>query len=565
MSPHRRPSRGASALFSPRGGPAAHTAGVDSSAPNSRRPAPTLEDLVARVTAAGDGCTPPARSRWPTSCSRSSGPCAAPTAACGPSRPACGAERPSLAAARGRCAVDGTRAATDPAGSSVRPMLTRLDLRGADRRPRAAACPGPIPAARDRSPRSRTSWPMSATAATPRSRAHRALRRRAPDALRVPADERRGRRSAIAPADVGRGAHRGARRHRGLPPHPGRRTSPLRARRHPRRRPHRARRPGRLLRARRPGRLPVDGAHDRRSRPRWPGSPRSCCASRPTPHGPGRRRRRSPPPRSPGSTRSTPIGGAQAIAAMAYGTESIAPGRRHRRARATSTWPLAKREVAGPGRRAVGVRRAVGGRGRRRRHGAPADFAAIDVIVQAEHGPDGLAWLVTWDEAVADAVDAAIGSPRGRRAPPGRHRRHVRRRAGTAPWSTARQAALAVANPIAPEHLELMTDDPDALVPLGPPRRCRVLRAAGAGLGRRLRRRAQPRPPHRRHAPGSPAPSPSTTSQAGPRGPRRRRRVAPGRAAWSSAIAAAEGLAAHAESVRLRRRALDAQVSEAGS
>ena len=39
---------------------------------------------------------------------------------------------------------------------------------------------------------------------------------------------------------------------------------------------------------------------------------------------------------------------------------------------------------------------------------APVDYAAIDVIVQAEHGPDGLAWLVTWDEAVADAVDAAL-------------------------------------------------------------------------------------------------------------------------------------------------------------
>ena len=29
----------------------------------------------------------------------------------------------------------------------------------------------------------------------------------------------------------------------------------------------------------------------------------------------------------------------------------------------------------------------------------PPDFAAVDVILQAEHGPDGLAWLITWDEA----------------------------------------------------------------------------------------------------------------------------------------------------------------------
>src|SRR3546814_10550496 len=38
----------------------------------------------------------------------------------------------------------------------------------------------------------------------------------------------------------------------------------------------------------------------------------------------------------------------------------------------------------------------------------PVEFAAIDVVLQAEHGPDGLAWLVTWDEAVADAVAEAV-------------------------------------------------------------------------------------------------------------------------------------------------------------
>ena len=33
---------------------------------------------------------------------------------------------------------------------------------------------------------------------------------------------------------------------------------------------------------------------------------------------------------------------------------------------------------------------------------APAEWAAIDVVVQAEHGPDGFAWLITWSEEVAD-------------------------------------------------------------------------------------------------------------------------------------------------------------------
>ena len=35
---------------------------------------------------------------------------------------------------------------------------------------------------------------------------------------------------------------------------------------------------------------------------------------------------------------------------------------------------------------------------------APVELVAVDLLVQAEHGPLGLAWLITWDEAVADAV-----------------------------------------------------------------------------------------------------------------------------------------------------------------
>src|SRR5207248_202494 len=38
----------------------------------------------------------------------------------------------------------------------------------------------------------------------------------------------------------------------------------------------------------------------------------------------------------------------------------------------------------------------------------PPDYAAVDLVVQAEHGPDGLAWLITWSEPVAEAVTAAV-------------------------------------------------------------------------------------------------------------------------------------------------------------
>ena len=101
------------------------------------------------------------------------------------------------------------------------------------------------------------------------------------------------------------------------------------------------------------------------------------------------------------------IGGAQAIAALAYGTESVVPvdviaGP------ATSTWPSPSAWWrGGPGRGAVGLRRPQRGRGRGRRQRARGSPPS-DVVVQAEHGPGGLAWLVTWDEAVLDAVTTEV-------------------------------------------------------------------------------------------------------------------------------------------------------------
>jgi histidinol dehydrogenase len=91
-------------------------------------------------------------------------------------------------------------------------------------------------------------------------------------------------------------------------------------------------------------------------------------------------------------------------------------------------------------------------------------FAAVDVVLQAEHGPDGLAWLVCWDDEVAAAVNEAVGriveaSPR---------RQHIEATladAGYAVIVDGPAAAVDVANVIAPEHLELQTADPDALLP----------------------------------------------------------------------------------------------------
>nr|MBA2280637.1 histidinol dehydrogenase [Acidimicrobiia bacterium] len=158
-----------------------------------------------------------------------------------------------------------------------------------------------------------------------------------------------------------------------------------------------------------------------------------------------------------------PIGGAQAIGALAYGTESVpavdvivGPGNVY--------VAVAKREVAGEG--LVGVPSAFAGPSEVvvvADDTVPAAFAAVDVVVQAEHGPDGLAWLVTWDEAVAERVEAEVA----RLAADSPRRAEIEAtldKTGTTVLVDSPAAAIAVANAIAPEHLELLCADPDALV-----------------------------------------------------------------------------------------------------
>jgi len=96
--------------------------------------------------------------------------------------------------------------------------------------------------------------------------------------------------------------------------------------------------------------------------------------------------------------------------------------------------------------------------------GADATFAAADVILQAEHGPDGLAWLVTWDEAAAAAVEAEV-SRLTARADRRDDIEATLRNSGYSVLCTGVEQALEVVNEIAPEHLELIVQDPEALVP----------------------------------------------------------------------------------------------------
>ncbi len=165
------------------------------------------------------------------------------------------------------------------------------------------------------------------------------------------------------------------------------------------------------------------------------------------------------------------VGGAQAIAAMAYGTATlrpvdviVGPGNLY--------VATAQRLVAQEG--AVGVPSAFAGPSEVvvvADGSAPADYAALDLVVQAEHGPDGLAWLVSWSEEVARTVEQAVErfvaeSPR---------RQEVTATLAQGGWSVLVDGpaqAMDVCNVVAPEHLELITADPDALVPL--------VKAAGA-------------------------------------------------------------------------------------
>ena len=162
-----------------------------------------------------------------------------------------------------------------------------------------------------------------------------------------------------------------------------------------------------------------------------------------------------------GVTRAFTIGGAQAIAALAYGTATIpavdkicGPGNAYVAA--------AKRRVFG----AVGIDMVAGVSEVLVIADASAnpDWIALDLFAQAEHDEMAQALLLTPDAGLIDRVAASA-------------RRLIADmpRAAIIAASFARRGALiktrdlaeacAIANRVAPEHLELAVADPDALLP----------------------------------------------------------------------------------------------------
>ena len=95
----------------------------------------------------------------------------------------------------------------------------------------------------------------------------------------------------------------------------------------------------------------------------------------------------------------------------------------------------------------------------------PVESAAIDVIVQAEHGPHGLAWLITWSEAAADAISAAIDRLVAR-APRRDDIEATLAEGGYAVLVDGPEQAIAVANRDRSRAPRADVRRPDALVPL---------------------------------------------------------------------------------------------------
>lgn len=153
------------------------------------------------------------------------------------------------------------------------------------------------------------------------------------------------------------------------------------------------------------------------------------------------------------------VGGAQAVAAVAYGTETVrkaskivGPG---------SPWVVAAKRLlagvidpglpAGPSESVILADDTVSGR-----------LAALDLLIEAEHGPDSSAWLVTPSQRVIDEALAALPELWARMSP---QRVEFSKKVLGGPSGgivLARDMADACAfvNEYAPEHLEIMSTKP---------------------------------------------------------------------------------------------------------
>jgi histidinol dehydrogenase len=144
-----------------------------------------------------------------------------------------------------------------------------------------------------------------------------------------------------------------------------------------------------------------------------------------------------------------PLGGAQAIAALAIGTDLIepvdviaGPGNRYvQEAKRQLAGDVGIDAIAGPSELMV-----VAG------DTARADWIALDLCAQAEHGPDGLVIAAAVETVILDEIEAAVK----RVAAEHGIAEHAALALIAVPDTVA---AVQLANAVAPEHLQLVTED----------------------------------------------------------------------------------------------------------
>ncbi|MFC6486463.1 histidinol dehydrogenase [Nitratireductor sp. GCM10026969] len=154
-------------------------------------------------------------------------------------------------------------------------------------------------------------------------------------------------------------------------------------------------------------------------------------------------------------------GGAQAVAAVAYGTETVKPALKI--VGPGSPWVVAAKRLlagvidpglpAGPSEAVIFADDTVSG-----------GLAALDLLVEAEHGPDSSAWLVTHSRRVAEEALAALPDHWAEMT---EQRVAFSKAVLTGPYggillTPSVEESYRFVNDYAPEHLEILSTDPFA-------------------------------------------------------------------------------------------------------
>ncbi len=163
-----------------------------------------------------------------------------------------------------------------------------------------------------------------------------------------------------------------------------------------------------------------------------------------------------------GVTRICKVGGAQAVAALAYGTQSIprvdkivGPGNAYVACAKRLVYGKVDIDmIAGPSEILVIADK-----------GADPEYVAADMISQAEHDPMASSILITDDETQVEKVEEAL-----QRQSDALPRQEIiaqsLTRYGTVMVCDTMEECIEKANAIAPEHLELMVQDARSWLPL---------------------------------------------------------------------------------------------------